>query len=133
MKAVILAAGKGTRMKELTDAVPKPMSVQKPILEHILEGICRRDTRGVHRDRPSRRDHRGIFRDGSKWGVQIATGRQVVQDGTGKAPKWPDVRWRIALHSDLRRHPEAETYPQMIDRFRAGNFSGVITVTAGKM
>ena len=41
MKAVILAAGKGTRMKQLTDELPKPMlKVQgKPILEHILAGI----------------------------------------------------------------------------------------------
>ena len=47
MKAVILAAGKGTRMKELTNELPKPMlPVQgKPILEHIFEGII---AAGVH-------------------------------------------------------------------------------------
>ncbi len=41
MKSVILAAGKGTRMRELTDELPKPMlRVQrKPILEHILTGL----------------------------------------------------------------------------------------------
>ncbi len=41
MKAVILAAGKGTRMKELTNEVPKPMLRVdgKPILQHIVEGL----------------------------------------------------------------------------------------------
>lgn len=40
-KAVILAAGKGTRMGELTAQVPKPMLllVGKPILEHVLNRL----------------------------------------------------------------------------------------------
>jgi NDP-sugar pyrophosphorylase family protein len=47
MKAVILAAGKGTRMGDLTANLPKPM-VQvegKPVLEHIVEGL--RDEAGI--------------------------------------------------------------------------------------
>lgn len=41
MKAIILAAGKGTRLKPLTDTTPKPLLpiLQKPILEHIIESL----------------------------------------------------------------------------------------------
>ncbi|HEY2681358.1 MAG TPA: sugar phosphate nucleotidyltransferase, partial [Candidatus Udaeobacter sp.] len=40
-KAVILAAGRGTRMRELTADLPKPMIAVrgKPVLEHIIEGL----------------------------------------------------------------------------------------------
>ena len=39
MKAMVLAAGKGTRLSPLTDVVPKPMApvVGKPMLGHIFE------------------------------------------------------------------------------------------------
>ena len=43
-KGVLLAAGRGTRMRDLTEALPKPMlEVRgKPVLQHIVEGL--RDT-----------------------------------------------------------------------------------------
>ena len=43
MKAVILAAGKGQRLGEISREIPKPMIeiTGKPILEHNLE-MCRK-------------------------------------------------------------------------------------------
>ena len=40
-KAVLLAAGRGTRMREMTTDLPKPMiEVRgKPVLQHIIEGL----------------------------------------------------------------------------------------------
>ena len=40
-RAVILAAGRGTRMGAITETVPKPMLPVggRPILEHILERL----------------------------------------------------------------------------------------------
>jgi NDP-sugar pyrophosphorylase family protein len=41
MKAIILAAGRGTRLQPLTNTTPKPM-IQvcgKPILEYLVESL----------------------------------------------------------------------------------------------
>ena len=86
-KAVLLAAGRGTRMRELTNELPKPMiEVRgKPILQHIVEGL--RDagvTRvqivvGYRADAVQR-----FFGDGSKLNLEIEYVTQVVQDGTGR-------------------------------------------------
>jgi dTDP-glucose pyrophosphorylase len=137
MKAVILAAGKGTRMRELTNEVPKPMlKVQgKPILEHILEGLLAAGIHDVFIVTGFRADAiENYFGDGSNWRARIAYGRQVVQDGTGKAPEF--AKEFIGPSTFLLTYGDilvpAETYKQMIHRFNEDYFSGVITVTAGE-
>ncbi len=88
MKAVILAAGKGTRMKEITKEIPKPMVLikGKPMLEHIVGtirdagitefGVVVGYKQSVVQD---------YFGDGSSMGVSITYIEQEVQNGTGAA------------------------------------------------
>ena len=86
-KAVLLAAGRGTRMRELTAELPKPMiKVRgKPILLHIVEGLQAAGIKnfliivGYHGDAV-----RSYFDDGTCFGLQIKYATQVVQDGTGR-------------------------------------------------
>src|SRR5262245_21858301 len=138
MKAVILAAGKGTRMKELTNEVPKPMLRVdgKPILHHILEGL---------RDAGNIRDvfiitgwkaevTEDYFGDGAAFGVKVSYARQVVQDGTGKAPELAKAFIGsddfLLTYGDILVKPE--TYQRMLNRFGDDEFSGLLTVTVGE-
>jgi len=137
VKAVILAAGKGTRMKELTNELPKPMlKVQgKTILEHILEGLLAAGIQNVFIVTGYRPEViEGHFGDGSNWKAGIAYGRQVVQDGTGKAPEvakeFIGSSPFVLTYGDILVHPK--TYRQMIQRFNESDFSGVVTVTRGE-
>jgi dTDP-glucose pyrophosphorylase len=139
MKAVILAAGKGTRMRELTNELPKPMlrvpGVGKPILECIITGILGAGVKEIFIVTGWRAETiENYFGDGSKWNARIAYGRQLVQDGTGKAPELAkdfigDSPF-ILTYGDILVPPE--TYKQMVQRFEGGSFSGVITVTPGQ-
>lgn len=86
-KAVLLAAGRGTRMRELTDELPKPMILVrgKPILQHIVEGL---KAAGVEQFLVIVGYRKEVvidfFGDGSRFGVEICYETQVVQDGTGR-------------------------------------------------
>lgn len=137
MKAVILAAGKGTRMRELTHELPKPMlRIQgRPILELILDGLVAAGIRevfivtGYHAEVIE-----DYFGDGRRWGIRIVCGRQVVQDGTGRAPEvarqFVGSDTFLLTYGDILVRPE--TYPQMLRRFAEGDFAGLLTVTAGQ-
>ncbi|MEO8350905.1 MAG: sugar phosphate nucleotidyltransferase [Chthoniobacteraceae bacterium] len=86
-KAVLLAAGKGTRMRELTDELPKPMiEVRgKPILLHILDGLRAAGITQFLIVVGYRADVvRDFFGDGSRFGISVAYATQEVQDGTGR-------------------------------------------------
>jgi NDP-sugar pyrophosphorylase family protein len=137
MKAVILAAGKGTRMRELTQELPKPMlKVQgKPILEHIIDGLRAAGIREFCIITGYRADViEGYFADGSPLGVRMSYARQEIQDGTGKAPElaksFVGSDDFLLTYGDILVKPE--TYQQMLTRFRKPRFSGLTTVTPGQ-
>ena len=137
MKAVILAAGKGTRMRDLTNEIPKPMlKVQgKPILEHILEGLIGAGIRDFFIVTGFCAETiEDYFGDGKKWGVKMSYGRQIVQDGTGKAPElakeFVGQDDFVLTYGDILVKPE--TYQQMLARWRAGKFSGLVTATGSE-
>lgn len=137
MKAVILAAGKGTRMGELTNELPKPMlRVQgKPILEHILLGLIDSGVREFFIVTGHRAEViESYFKDGKSWTVRIQYGRQIVQDGTGKAPEvakqfvGPDDF--VLTYGDILVRPQ--TYQDMLRRYAEQNFSGLVTCTGSE-
>lgn len=90
MKAMILAAGQGTRLRPLTDRIPKPMVVVagKPILEHNLELLARHGACEVvinlHHRPQTIIEH---FGDGSRWGVHITYSFEPELLGTAGAVK----------------------------------------------
>jgi dTDP-glucose pyrophosphorylase len=86
-KAVLLAAGRGTRMRELTNDLPKPMIPVrgKPILLHILEGL---KAAGIERFLIVVGYRAEVvtefFGDGQRLATRIEYVTQVLQDGTGR-------------------------------------------------
>ncbi|GAB1540276.1 NDP-sugar synthase [Scytonema sp. NUACC21] len=86
MKAMILAAGKGTRVRPITYTIPKPMIpiLQKPVMEFLLELLRQHGFDQIMVNVSHLADEiESYFRDGQRFGVQIAysfEGRIV--DGT---------------------------------------------------
>lgn len=74
MKAMILAAGVGSRLDPLTRNVPKPLVpiVNKPVMEHIVEMLARNGFRDIMVNLYYLGDQiQNYFGNGSKWGVKI--------------------------------------------------------------
>ncbi|MGF1460935.1 MAG: sugar phosphate nucleotidyltransferase [Leptolyngbyaceae cyanobacterium] len=95
MKAMILAAGKGTRVRPITYTIPKPMIpiLQKPVMEFLLDLLKHHgfDQIMVNVSHLAN-EIEGYFRDGQRFGVEIAysfEGRiedgQLVGDALGSA------------------------------------------------
>jgi mannose-1-phosphate guanylyltransferase len=75
MKAMILAAGKGTRVRPITYTTPKPMIpiLQKPVMEFLLELLKQHGfTEVMVNVSHLAHEIENYFRDGQRFGVQIA-------------------------------------------------------------
>jgi len=91
MKAMILAAGKGTRVRPITYTIPKPLIpiLQKPVMEFLLE-LLRQHGFDEIMVNVSHLAHEieSYFRDGQRFGVDIAysfEGRIVDGELVGEA------------------------------------------------
>ena len=86
-QAVVLAAGRGTRMGEMTAAIPKPMLTVRgrPLLEHVLENLA---ATGVERFLVvvghMREMVENYFRE---WRLPVEFRTQEPLDGTGSAAR----------------------------------------------
>ncbi|MGH7847517.1 MAG: HAD-IIIA family hydrolase [Candidatus Binatia bacterium] len=130
-QAVILAGGRGTRLRPLTDTRPKPMVeiLGKPFLEYQIEQL---------RDQGFERVLlllgylpevvQNYFGDGRRWGITIDYSVTAVDDETARRIKLAEPyldRCFLLMYCD-------NYWPMQIDRmwekFRAGNAPAMITV-----
>jgi len=117
MKAVLLAAGKGTRLRPLTDKMPKVMIpiAGKPILEHHVEHLAEAGIREIiinlHHLSERITSHCG---DGKKWGVRIQYSFEPEILGTAGAVK--------KLEAELRGSPFLVVYGDNFSEFDFADF-----------
>ena len=133
-KAVVLAAGRGTRMRELTAKVPKPMiEVRgKPVLQHIVEGLHNAGIDDLLLVVGYRADAvREFFCDGSHYNVAMQYVTQTVQDGTGRvvelARDFVDNRPFLLAYGDILVDPV--NYKRLVDL--PDDVEAMLTVTRG--
>ncbi|MBW4687382.1 MAG: NDP-sugar synthase [Komarekiella atlantica HA4396-MV6] len=87
MKAMILAAGKGTRVRPITYTTPKPMIpiLQKPVMEFLLELLRQHGFDQIMVNVSHLAEEiENYFRDGQRFGVQIAYSFEGKIDDDGK-------------------------------------------------
>lgn len=88
MKAIILCAGKGERLRPLTESMPKPMIPinGKPILEYLIL-LCKKHKINDIALNTSYLPNsiKSYFGDGSKWGVKVRYSFESTLLGTAGA------------------------------------------------
>jgi dTDP-glucose pyrophosphorylase len=134
-KAVVLAAGRGTRMRELTVDLPKPMiEVRgKPVLQHLVEGLRDAGIRDFLIIVGYRADAvQNFFGDGSRYKIEMQYATQVVQDGTGRvvdlAHNFAGDSPFVLNYGDILVDPA--NYKRVVDL--ASDVEAIITVKRGE-
>ena len=89
-KAMILAAGQGTRVRPLTKDIPKPMIpiLGKPVMEYLIEHLARYGVTKIMVNVAFM--HRKIeeyFGDGHRWGVEIGYSYEGAYEHGDMLPK----------------------------------------------
>ena len=132
MKAVLLAAGKGVRLKPLTDNLPKVMIPinGKPILEYHIEMLSDAEITDVFINLHHLPEKiMEYFKDGKKWGLKIQYSYEPEILGTAGAVK--------KLEKELRPSPFLVIYGDNFLKIDYGDFirysekkNGVGTIAA---
>jgi mannose-1-phosphate guanylyltransferase len=107
LRAMILAAGRGERLRPLTDTIPKPLVVVggKPLVDYALECVARAGIRRVvlnlHHLGAMIRDHVG---DGARYGLAVEYSvEEILQDtggGIRDARRFLDGSTFVTLNAD---------------------------------
>jgi NDP-sugar pyrophosphorylase family protein len=91
MKAMILAAGEGTRLRPLTDAAPKPMLEVggRPLIAHLIDLLRSYGVRDIAINLHHKPEVlRAYLGDGSRFGVRITySGEDVLLGSAGAVKK----------------------------------------------
>jgi NDP-sugar pyrophosphorylase family protein len=107
LRAMILAAGRGERLRPLTDTVPKPLVVVggRPLIDYALERVAdagiRRVVINLHHLGHLIRDHVG---DGSRFGLAVDYSEEAILQDTGggirDARRYLDGSTFLTLNAD---------------------------------
>ena len=134
-KAVVLAAGRGTRMREMTADLPKPMlEVRgKPVLQYIVEGLRDAGVRKFLIVVGYRAEVvQNFFGDGWRFKIELEYATQVKQDGTGRvvdlAREFVGASPFILAYGDILIDPA--NYKRIVDL--SDNVEAIVSVTRGE-
>jgi len=129
MQAVILAGGLGTRMRPITETIPKPMITvaEKPFLQHQLELLsgagCERALLLVAYRGEQIQEY---FGDGAKFGCKVSYSFEPSPMGTGGALKNAEAQLRdrfVVVNGDTYL---AIDYRALVKQFAKVNCSALI-------